>query len=140
MSGSQDRPILGVIAVVAEAGRVVLVRRGKEPSKGWWGFPGGHVELGETVLDAATRELAEETGLRAEPLDVMTTIDAIRRDPDGALIRHYFLAVVRCRRLSGEPQPASDAEAACWVDPDRIEADWRVLPDVVRIAHLALGR
>jgi len=139
MDSRQERPILGVIAVVAEAGRVVLVRRGKEPSKGWWGFPGGHVELGETVLEAAARELAEETGLSAEPIEVMTTIDAIRRDGDGQLIRHYFLAAVRCRRIAGEPAPASDAEAAEWVDPERIAPDLRVLPDVIRIARLALG-
>jgi len=140
MSEAVERPILGVIAVVAEAGRVLLVRRGKEPSKGWWGFPGGHVELGETVMQAAVRELAEETCLIAEAVEILTTIDAIRRDADGRLLRHYFLAAVRCRKISGEPIAASDAEAAAWADPEAFSADWRVLPDVARIARLALGR
>ena len=140
MSEAVERPILGVIAVVAEAGRVLLVRRGKEPSKGWWGFPGGHVELGETVMQAAVRELAEETCLIAEAVEILTTIDAIRRDADGRLLRHYFLAAVRCRKISGEPIAASDAEATAWADPEAFSADWRVLPDVARIARLALGR
>jgi ADP-ribose pyrophosphatase YjhB (NUDIX family) len=140
MSEAVERPILGVIAVVAEGGRVLLVRRGKEPSKGWWGFPGGHVELGETVLQAAARELAEETGVIAEAVEVMTTIDAIRRDAEGRLLRHYFLAAVRCRRISGDAAAASDAEAAVWADPEAFAPDWRVLPDVARIARLALGR
>lgn len=140
MEPRPERPILGVIAVVAEAGRVILVKRGKEPSKGWWGFPGGHVELGETVLKAARRELREETGVDAEAVEVMTTLDAIRRDDGGRLIRHYFLAAVRCRRIGGDPRAASDAEDAAWADPLAFPDTWLVLPDVSRIARLALDR
>ena len=63
-----DRPKLGAIAVVVRNDHVLLARRGKEPDAGLWGFPGGHVELGETALQAAVRELREETGVEAHPL------------------------------------------------------------------------
>ena len=63
-----NRPLVGVIAVVCHRDRVVLVQRGKQPSAGMWGFPGGHLELGETALQAAARELHEETGVTALPL------------------------------------------------------------------------
>ena len=57
------RPILGAIAVVYHRGEVLLIQRKTAPNAGWWGFPGGHVELGETAMEAARRELLEETGV-----------------------------------------------------------------------------
>ncbi len=105
------RPILAALAVVVEPERVLLVRRLNEPDAGLWGFPGGKVEWGESVAAAALRELAEETGVRAEAVDFLTLIEVIDRAPGG---HHFALAAVLCRRLSGEPVPADDVSEAAW--------------------------
>ena len=76
-------PILGAIAVVYHQGRVLLIQRKNPPNAGAWGFPGGHVELGETALAAARRELAEETGIHARPLEYLTNIDVMRHEAQG---------------------------------------------------------
>ena len=110
-------PKLGAIAVVVRDGRLLLVKRRKEPNANTWGFPGGHVELGETALDAAARELAEETGVIATPRTYLTNLDVIHRDPDGVVRFHYLLAVVVCDYLSGEPVAADDVSDAAWFHP-----------------------
>ena len=108
------QPKLAAIAVVIHNERVLLVRRKNEPNAGMWGFPGGHVELGETALAAAARELAEETGVIGTPLDYLTNIDAITRDATGAVAFHYLLAVVACRYERGTPQASDDVSDAGW--------------------------
>ena len=110
-------PKLGAIAVVVHEGRVLLVQRRKEPNAGTWGFPGGHVELGETALDAAVRELAEETGVVATARHYLTNLDVIHHDDDGAVRVHYLLAAVRCDYVSGTPVAADDAKDAGWFTP-----------------------
>ena len=111
------QPRLGAIAVVRHQGRLLLVKRRKDPNAGTWGFPGGHVELGETALDAATRELAEETGVIARAERYLTNIDVITHDSDGKLRFHYLLAVVICTYQSGTPQAADDVSDAGWFTP-----------------------
>ena len=108
------RPTLAALAVVPHQGRVLLVQRKNPPDAGLWGFPGGHVEPGETALDAAARELLEETGIRARPRRYLDNIDVILRDPDGRLRRHFLLAGVLCDYLDGQPTAADDAFAAAW--------------------------
>src|SRR5579859_1921705 len=73
-------PMVGLLAIVRRGDRFLLVRRAKEPNRGRWGFPGGVQELGETVVDGARRELAEETGLIAGGGRAITTLDAIDHD------------------------------------------------------------
>ena len=107
-------PKLGAIAVVHHEGRFLLVKRKKEPNAHTWGFPGGHVELGETALDAAVRELSEETGVVGTADRYLTNVDAITRDDDGAILFHYLLAVVICTYQSGTPKAADDASDAGW--------------------------
>lgn len=114
---SQTRPTLGAIAVVHHHGQFLLVQRRKAPNAGTWGFPGGHVELGETALDAAARELAEETGVIGTPLQYLTNVDAITRDRHGGVAFHFLLAVVVCRYESGTPIAADDADDAAWFTP-----------------------
>ena len=62
-----DQPLVGVGAIIIEAGRVVLVKRGHPPLAGEWSIPGGVLEVGETLREAAVREALEETGLKVEP-------------------------------------------------------------------------
>src|SRR5438067_11381155 len=82
-----DRPIVAVLAVVLRgegpAARALIVQRAQQPNAGRWGFPGGVLELGETVAEGAMRELAEETGVVAEPAGWLNGQDAGRRDGHG---------------------------------------------------------
>src|SRR5437870_1099575 len=87
-----DRPIIAVLAVVLrDAGsetRALIVQRAQQPNAGRWGFPGGVLELGETVAEGAMRELIEETGILAEPAGILNVHDAIHRDGDGRVQFH----------------------------------------------------
>src|SRR5262249_45443857 len=108
------RPILGVGAVVIHRGRVLLVRRAKDPCKGEWTFPGGVVELGETLRAAAEREVLEETTLRVRAGDVLEVVDSLVRSR-GGLRFHYAIVDVVCRYVSGAPKPRDDVSDAVWV-------------------------
>ncbi len=107
-------------ACIVHEGRLLMIQRATEPSKGQWSFPGGHIELGETVLEAIRREVQEEVGLDVEPAGVFQIYDWIVRDGDGHLQFHYLVNYVRCRYLSGELQASSDAAAARWVTVSEI--------------------
>ncbi len=102
-------PIVGVGALVMKDQRVLLVRRAAPPEAGKWALPGGKVELGEGVLEAARRELIEETGLDCEPLGVVNVDQIISKDRDGRIKFHYVLVTVLMGGCKGEPRPASDA-------------------------------
>ena len=116
-------PIVGVGAVVVDRGRVLLVQRGREPSKGKWSLPGGALELGESLVEGIVREVKEETGLEVEALELIELVDRIVRQPapEGRRIRyHYVIADYLCRVVGGELQAASDADAVRWVE----RAEW----------------
>ena len=115
-------PKLGAIAVVHHDGRFLLVKRKKEPNANTWGFPGGHVELGETGLEAAVRELAEETGVIGKAERYLTNVDAITYGNDGSVRFHYLLAVVICTYQSGTPKAADDVSDAGWFTPHEAAA------------------
>lgn len=124
--------------MVYHLGQVILIQRKTEPNAGWWGFPGGHVELGETAMQAAIRELREETGVIARPLDYLTNIDVLLRDGAGAVQKQYLLTAVLCAYESGTPTPDDDALQACWLPVDTIEAQGLELIDrVAEVARLA---
>jgi len=116
--GRLSGPVLGVGAIVPRfsAGgdvEILLVRRRAPPFEGYWSFPGGHVEPGEPLLEAARRELEEETGVEAEPLGVVHIHELVARGPGGAT--HYVIVDVLMRYLSGEPRAGSDAAEARFV-------------------------
>jgi ADP-ribose pyrophosphatase YjhB (NUDIX family) len=134
---SPSPPIAAAIAVVLRGEKLLLVRRSHKPDAGRWGFPGGKIEPGETVLAAALRELAEETGVVADAVEVLTAVDVIRRERD--VVHHYVLIAVLCRWRHGDGAPASDAHETGWFDLAAI-AGLDTSPDVERVAKLALGR
>lgn len=113
---TDPRPISAAIAVVMRGIQVLLVRRANPPDAGLWGFPGGKIDQGEPLFDAAIRELAEETGVSAEPLRVITALDAFHHDSTGTLRRHFIMIAVLCRWTAGVPVAADDALEARWID------------------------
>ncbi|KEO54109.1 NUDIX hydrolase [Thioclava pacifica] len=129
-------PVAAVLAVVIRDGQALLVRRANPPDAGLWGFPGGKIEFGETLLKAAERELREETGVQAQAAHAFTALDVLAHDAEGALEHHFVLVAVECRWLAGEPSAADDALNARWVDLDRIE-DLPLSRDVARVARQA---
>lgn len=116
-----DRPAVGVGAVLIHEGRVLLIRRGKEPLRGRWVVPGGTVEVGETLEQALVREVQEETGLVVKPMEVVTVFDRIERR-GAAVLYHYVIVDYLCEYVSGTPRAASDAEAVALVAPDELPA------------------
>ena len=114
-------PRVGVGAVVLDAGRVLLVRRGKAPLAGKWSLPGGLVELGETTREAVRREIAEECGLTIRVGEVAGILDRVVRDAAGRVRYHWVLVDYVAFVESGTVCAASDADEAQWVEVDAVE-------------------
>jgi 8-oxo-dGTP diphosphatase len=118
-----SQPVVGVWVVIMDCGRLVLVRRGAEPALGKWSFPGGAVELGEAVRDAAVREAREECGLDVELLDgaPMDVYDILKVDEGGRLRYHYVLLQFLARPKEGALKSTSDVTDARWVPLEEVE-------------------
>ena len=86
-----ERPYVGVGVVVFRNDEVLLAKRNKEPRKDGWSIPGGAQELGETVEDAAYREISEETGLEVKLLGLVKVVNSINRDGNDRVLFHYTL-------------------------------------------------
>lgn len=113
---SPTRPVPAVLAIVLREGQVLLVRRANPPDQGRWGFPGGRMEMGETHMEAALRELGEETGITADQPRLLTVLDFIEHDTDGRLAHHFAMIAVLCQWRAGEGLAADDALEARWFD------------------------
>ena len=117
-----EAPIVAVGVVVKRDDKVLLVRRLNEPSRGRWSLPGGVVELGETVREAARREVREECGLQVEAGEVLAVVDNIVRDDEAGRIRfHYVLVDLLAEYVGGGLAAASDISDACWVREEELE-------------------
>ncbi len=121
MSDKQIMPVAAVSVCVVRTGRVLLAQRANPRAYGLWSLPGGHVEYGEPVRAAATRELKEETGIEASLVRLLDCVDIIHRDVDGAVKSHYVLSVFGARWISGKARASSDAKAVAWVRPDDLD-------------------
>ena len=136
-----ERPIVGVLAVVLRGDRALVVRRANPPMPGRWGFPGGVLELGETVAQGAMRELFEETGVAAEPAGPLTVIDTIDRDEEGRVRYHYTLVALIGRWLSGEGVPGDDAEEVAWLSrAEIIDRNLPTTPALLPLIDLAMRK
>ena len=112
-----SRPFVGVGAVIVADDRVVLVRRRQAPLAGQWSLPGGAVELGETLEQAVTREILEETGLHVRVGPVVDVLDRITRDAAGQVQYHYVLVDYLCWPERGTLAAGSDVGEATWAAP-----------------------
>jgi mutator protein MutT len=115
-----DRPVVGVGAVIFQAGQVVLVRRRFEPLAGRWSLPGGAVELGETLEEATAREMREETGLVVQVGPVIEVFDRIMVDEEQRVRYHYVLVDYLCWPVGGTLTPGSDVDEVALVDPNDV--------------------
>ena len=131
-----ERPWVGVLAAVRRGPRCLLIQRREKVDIGKWGFPGGSLEVGETVTECAERELREETGVEAKALGVLTAYDYIRRDPDHRVSFHFLLVcvVLDWRGGEGELREPESHAAIGWFTPGEVEA--QSLPTSDRAAEL----
>jgi ADP-ribose pyrophosphatase YjhB (NUDIX family) len=112
-----QRPFLAVSAAIVRDGKVLVVRRARNPALSLYTLPGGVVETGETLLQAVAREVREETALTIEPVALAGHREAIVRDAQGRVERHFVILCFAARWLAGEPVLNEELNDARWLDP-----------------------
>jgi 8-oxo-dGTP diphosphatase len=132
-----DTPLIGVGALIVDGDRIVLARRGKEPSCGEWSIPGGLVHLGETLQEAVAREALEETGLRVEPQRLVELLERIFPGENGRIQYHYVLADFLCKVVGGSLKAGSDASEVAWAEASGLE-DFNLAPITLKVIRKAL--
>jgi ADP-ribose pyrophosphatase YjhB (NUDIX family) len=136
-----ELPLVGVGAIIIEDSRVLLVKRAHPPLQAQWSIPGGVLEVGEMIREAAVREAREETGLIVEPADLLGVYDRVLR-AEGRVQYHYVLIDFLCRRLGGELQAADDAAEVRWFTREELPP-LKLAPDtqeVIQKGFEKLGR
>ena len=114
-------PLVAVAAVVLdEAGLILMVERGRPPSKGMWALPGGLLDLGEPVRDGVAREVREETGAEIEIVELVDLFEPIHRDAAGRIRYHFVVIDFWARYLGGDVAAADDVDDVAWVSVDRL--------------------
>jgi ADP-ribose pyrophosphatase YjhB (NUDIX family) len=114
------RPFLAVSAAIFRDGKVLVVRRARKPALNLYTMPGGVVEAGETLAEAVAREVREETALQIEVLTLAGHREAVMRDAQGRVERHFVIMCFAARWVSGEPVLNEELDDARWVDPAEI--------------------
>jgi len=109
-----DLPFIGVGAVIWKNEKFLLIKRGKHPRLGEWSIPGGKQELGETIKEAALREILEETGLKVKITDFLEVIDSIQKNHEGEITYHATLIDFSAEWASGIARADSDAIGIAW--------------------------
>jgi 8-oxo-dGTP diphosphatase len=115
-----DRPYLAVSAAIVRDGHVLLVRRAGAPAQGVFTLPGGAVEAGETLLEAVTREVREETSLTIEPVALAGRREFILRDTEKRVERHFVILAFAARWIAGEPRLNAELAEARWLRPSEL--------------------
>lgn len=117
-----ERPYLAVSAAIIRDGHVLVVRRARPPAHGLFTLPGGAVECGETLIQAIAREVREETALAIEPVALAGFREAIARDADGRVERHFVILAFAARWIAGEPVLNEELAEARWLRPSELGA------------------
>jgi ADP-ribose pyrophosphatase YjhB (NUDIX family) len=115
-----DRPFLAVSAAIIRDGRVLIVRRARAPAAGVFTLPGGVVESGETLHEAVTREVMEETGISIEPIALAGHREVVIRDAEQRVARHFVILAFAARWLSGEFTAGDELAEAHWLRPSEL--------------------
>ncbi|HEY4404575.1 MAG TPA: NUDIX hydrolase [Xanthobacteraceae bacterium] len=133
-----ERPFLAVSAAIVRAGQVLVVRRARAPANGLFSLPGGVVEIGETLVEALIREVREETSMAIEPVGLAGYREAINRDRDGRIERHFVILPFAARWLAGEPVLNEELSQARWLRPAEL-AGLPTTPGLAEIVASAFG-
>ena len=137
-----ERPYLAVSAAIVRDGKVLVVRRARNPALNLYTLPGGAVEVGETLHQAVIREVREETQLAIEPVALAGHREVIVRDGQGRVERHFVIMSFAARWLAGEPVLNEELDDARWLAPAEL-SDLRTtegLAEIVAAAIESLGR
>ena len=134
-----QRPYLAVSAAIIRDGKVLVVRRARNPALGIYTLPGGGVETGETLLQAVTREVREETSMDIEPVALAGHREAIARDAQGRVERHFVILCFAARWLSGEPVLNEELDDARWLAPAALSS-LRTTEGLAEIVAAAIER
>ena len=116
-----NQPVVGVGAVIIKDGKIVLIKRGNEPSKGKWSIPGGHVELGEKLKEAVIRETKEETCLDADSPILIDVVENVEWDEQHKIKYHYVIVDYLVHVKGGNIEATSDAAEFRWVPFGEVE-------------------
>jgi 8-oxo-dGTP diphosphatase len=134
-----QRPYLAVSAAIIRDGKVLVVRRARQPALGVYTLPGGAVETGETLMQAVTREVREETALDIEPVALAGHREAIVRDAQGRVERHFVILCFAARWRSGEAVLNEELDDARWLESAAL-AGLRTTEGLAEIVAAAIER
>jgi 8-oxo-dGTP diphosphatase len=135
-----DRPYLAVSAGIIRDGRILVVRRARQPAQGLFTFPGGVVEAGETLEQALVREVREETAMVVRPVGLAGYREIIAHGPDGRVERHFVILAFAAQWVAGEPRLNEELSEARWLVAEEIASlpTTEGLSDIVRSAFARL--
>ena len=133
------RPIVGVGTVVMDSDMVLMIKCGKPPRQGSWSLPGGAQELGETIREAARREVREETGLEIGIFGLIDVVDSVRSDADDKIEYHYTLIDLAGYSVGGTLMAGGDAQDCRWFTRTEINA-MDIWSETKRIISLAVDK
>ncbi len=134
-----QRPFLAVSAAIVRDGKVLVVRRARNPALSLYTLPGGVVETGETLLQAVAREVREETALTIDPVGLAGHREAIVRDGQGRVERHFVILCFAARWLAGQPVLNEELDDARWLDPPELSG-LRTTEGLAEIVAAAIER
>jgi 8-oxo-dGTP diphosphatase len=135
------RPILAVSAAIIRDGSVLIVRRARPPAGGLYTLPGGGVEVGESLVEAVAREVLEETALTVTPVALAGYREAIVRDGDGRIERHFVILPFAARWIAGEPVLNEELSEAAWRLPTELAGleTTQGLAEIIAFAFALVG-
>ena len=116
-----NSPVCAVGALIFQGKKILLVRRGKSPSKGKWSLPGGRLRLGEPLKAGVIREIKEETQLLVKPIEIGKVVEHIIKDKEGKVEYHYVIVDYICQVVKGIPQASSDVIQVEFVPISQLE-------------------
>ncbi len=134
-----QRPYLAVSAAIFRDGKVLVVRRARNPALNLYTLPGGAVEIGETLLQAVSREVCEETSLEVEPVALAGQREVVVRDAQGRVERHFVILCFAARWRSGEAVLNEELDDARWLNPAELSA-LRTTEGLAEIVAAAIER